>query len=371
MTKLPDINSESVFKVNTSNGTGSSFYLKNRNILVTNFHVVQGHRMVAIEDQNKFRYLAKVVFVNPREDLAFLQPSRKFKQPHRTFDSFARVKNREQVYVLGYPFGMPYTETEGIVSSSRQLMEGRYYIQTDAAVNPGNSGGPVVNSNGELVGITTSKFTNADNVGFAIPVDVLQEDLDSFRTNREFTYSVKCNSCKQLIFTKTEYCSNCGNTIDPEVFDQVQPNRVSIFIEEALKMLGMDPVLARGGEDYWEFYFGSTLVTIYFQNREYLYVMAPINELPIVNVESLFKYILSSPLPTYKLGILDNKIFLSYRLHMSDVFSQFGPSIRRDLAIFPLKANELSHYFIKHYGCTMSNYSRLSDMPGMKGHLPE
>ncbi|NJO88650.1 MAG: hypothetical protein HC831_06560 [Chloroflexia bacterium] len=61
----------------------------------------------------------------------------------------SQLKSRDRVFVLGFPFGMPYTETQGIVSAPRQLMEGSYFIQTDAAVNPGNSGGPVINEFGK------------------------------------------------------------------------------------------------------------------------------------------------------------------------------------------------------------------------------
>ncbi|MCP5047616.1 MAG: trypsin-like serine protease [bacterium] len=311
MIHLPKNSRDSVFKINTSSGTGTGFYLKDKNILVTNFHVVQGYRTVAIEDQQKKRYTARVVLVNPYADLAFLQPVRGLHGPPAAFDSFSGVENREQVFVLGFPFGMPYTETKGIVSSAKQLMDGRHYIQTDAAVNPGNSGGPVVNTRGELVGITTSKFTNADNMGFAIPVEVLSEDLESLRLNDARKYAVKCDSCKMLIFDKTEYCTNCGNMVDSNAFEQVSPNRVAVFVEEALSFLGLDPVLARNGEDYWEFHYGSTLVTIYFHDREYLHTMSPINELPTGNLEPLFKYLLKMPLPTYKLGVLDNKIFFS------------------------------------------------------------
>lgn len=359
MSQLPENSRDSVFKINTSAGTGSGFYLKNRGILVTNFHVVQGFRTVAIEDQEKERYTAKVVFVNPYSDLAFLRPMRNLRPPDAAFDSFAQVENREQVFVLGYPFGMPYTETKGIVSSARQLMDGRHYIQTDAAVNPGNSGGPVVNTRGELVGITTSKFTNADNMGFAIPVEVLNEDLETLNMNQKLDYAVKCDSCKTLLFEKTEYCDNCGNSIDPDVFDQFKPNRIAAFIEDALHLMGMDPVLARNGEDYWEFHYGSTLITVYFFDREYLHTMSPINELPTSNLEPLFKYLLSMPLPTYKLGVLDNKIFISYRVHMSDIFSSYDSRIRKDLAIFPIKADEMSRFFQEKFGCKMTNYSRL------------
>ncbi len=361
MSQLPEKNADSVFKINTSSGTGSGFYLRDKNILVTNFHVVQGYRTVAVEDRAKERYLATVVFVNPTTDLAFLQPVRNLNIYPRIFDNFAPVRERERVYVLGFPFGMPYTETEGIVSSPRQLMGGRYYIQTDAAVNPGNSGGPVVNASGQLVGITTAKFTEAENVGFAIPVNDLQEDLESFNYNREMTYAVKCSSCKNLIFTKTEYCNNCGNSIDSSVFDEISPNELGKFIEQALGSAEINPVLARSGEDYWNFYHGSTMITIYFHDREYLYALSPINELPTSNLEKLLKYILSAPLPAYKLGIFDNKIYIFYRIHMSDMFSAYADDVRKVLSVFPLKADEMSRFFQEQFNCPMTNYSRTQE----------
>ena len=351
-----------VFKVNTSSGNGSGFYLRGHNILVTNFHVVQGYRTVAIEDQKKERYLAQVVFVNPRADLAFLKASQKMHSPETAFDRFSPVENRERVLVLGFPFGMPYTETGGIVSAARQLMDGRHYIQTDAAVNPGNSGGPMINDRGELVGITTSKFTNADNVGFAIPVDTLKEDLESFRLSNRLTYSVKCDSCKSLIFTKTEYCSNCGTNIDSKIFEEITPNKIALFVEDALSLLGMNPVLARSGQDYWEFHHGSSFITIYFYNREYLYAMSPLNELPATNLEKLFKYLLQAPAPPYKLGVMDNKIFISYRIHMSDIFTKHAGTVKKDLAIFALKADEMDNFFVDHFGCKMTKYSK--EVPG-------
>jgi tetratricopeptide (TPR) repeat protein len=358
MSQFSETISNSVFKVNTSTGTGSSFLLGNRDILVTNFHVVQGHREVAIEDQGKHRHLAKVVQVNPAADLAILKPSGKLEVPEPAFQRFASVGNRERVWVLGFPFGMPYTQTEGIVSSNRQLMHGRYYIQTDAAVNPGNSGGPMVNAGGELVGVTTSKFSNADNVGFAIPSQELVEDLESFNLNTPSDFAVKCGSCKKLVFEKTDYCSNCGTAFDSKVFEQAGHDQLVTFIEGALEQMGMNPVLARCGEYYWEFHYGHSFITIYFQDRDYLYAMSPINEVPASNLEALLKYLLQPPLPTYKLGIFNNKIFITYRVHISDLFTGHADKIRKDLSIFSLKAEEMSGLFRENFGCPLTHYSR-------------
>jgi serine protease Do len=249
---LQDIG-DSVFKVNTSSSTGSGFYLKASNIIITNFHVVERHREAAVENREKMRYLAKVVFVNPDADLAFLQPSPVLKPPGR-LDSFANVETRERVLVLGYPLGMGYTETQGIVSSPRQLVKGRHFIQTDAAINPGSSGGPVVNARGELVGVATSKFKDAENVGFAIPIDIVKEDLESFKLNKDLKFSVKCNFCKLLVFEQTNYCKNCGHTIHSSVFERFNPDTIAAFVEDALIFMGLNPVLARRGQDYWEFY---------------------------------------------------------------------------------------------------------------------
>lgn len=358
MTQVPDHISRNVYKINTSAGSGSGFFIKNINILVTNYHVVQGFKKVAVEDQNRDRYLANVVFVNPRSDLAFLHTEAKLDNPDIPALRFARIRSRDKVLVLGFPFGMPYTETEGIVSSEKQLIDGRHFIQTDAAVNPGNSGGPMVNANGEVIGVTTSKFTNADNVGFAIPAEVLVEDLKLFHAKKSLDYSVKCDSCKTLISQKTAYCTNCGNTVDSKAFEEVAPNETAGFVESALKMLGMDPVLARSGQDFWEFHHGSSLIRIFFFKEQYLYATSPLNELPTTGLDRLFNYLLSDPLNPYQLGVLDNTIYISYRAHISDIFSPKRDIIKKNLAILALRADEMDNFFVDNFGCKMTHYSK-------------
>jgi serine protease Do len=142
---------DAVFKINTGTGSGTGFYLQQHGVIVTNFHVIEGNHRVAIEDQQKNRYLAHVVFGNPETDIAFLRADKPSFAGAVAFNEVKLVENRDKVWVIGYPFGLPYTETEGIVSNSNQLMDGRNFIQIDAAVNPGNSGGPVVDSEGNLL----------------------------------------------------------------------------------------------------------------------------------------------------------------------------------------------------------------------------
>ena len=169
----------SVFKVTHSGGSGSCFYLKNYDLFVTNYHVVEGYRTVAVHDNDRNPYLAKVVLVNPALDIALLAAEGDFSAlPEMTLAADDSLTIGRKVYVAGYPYGMPFTITEGSVSSPKQLMDGKYYIQTDAAVNPGNSGGALVNTHGELVGINTLiKSQTGSYVGysFAIPESIVRK----------------------------------------------------------------------------------------------------------------------------------------------------------------------------------------------------
>lgn len=348
-----------VYKINTASGSGTGFYLNAPNIFVTNYHVVEGNKNVAIENQTQDRFIAKVIYVNPDADIAFLKSENHTPDSTIPFDSVQEVRSRDKVFVLGFPFGMPYTITEGIVSNEKQLLDGKNFIQTDAAVNPGNSGGPVVNAEGLLVGVTTAKFTEADNVGFAIPAKIVREELDTLAQNTEGKFSMKCDSCKSLIFEKTDYCPNCGSTINEKIFDDKEISKLSVFVEEAIKNMGTNPILARSGTEYWEFHSGSALVRIFVYDKNYLYATSPMNNLPTGNLEALLRYQLSNPVPPYKLAVYNNQIYLSYRVRMSDVFSNRADEIKQNLSNLILKANEMDDYLVHEFGCEKTNYAKM------------
>lgn len=349
---------KAVYKINTATGSGSGFYLKAQEVFVTNYHVVAGNHKVSIENYQQDRFLAKVVYVNPEADIAFLKSEYLHAPADVPFNKIEAVHSSDKVFVLGYPFGMPYTITEGIVSNERQLLDGQPFIQTDAAVNPGNSGGPVVNAEGLLVGVTTAKLSDADNVGFAIPAFIVKEELDTFAQNTSSKYSLKCQSCKTLIYDKTDYCPNCGANIDEKIFVDKELGKLSVFVENAIQQMGTDPVLARSGTEYWEFHSGSALIRIFVYKQNYLYATSPINNLPTSNLESLLTYLLSNPAAPYQLGIYENKIYLSYRIRISDIFSKSASDIQQYLSHLMVKANEMDDFLVHAYGCEKTNFAK-------------
>ena len=171
-------------------GLGSGFILDKQGHILTNNHVIDNAQIVEVKLYNQKKYKATVLEQDRAHDLALLQINNAPDlQPATLADSAALVVG-QQVYAVGNPFGFSGTMTRGIISALRsvQLPNGNKIdnaIQTDASVNPGNSGGPLLNSHGEVIGITTMIAGNPNNgaeqsagIGFAIPINTAKAVLD-------------------------------------------------------------------------------------------------------------------------------------------------------------------------------------------------
>jgi len=349
---------KSIYRINTASGSGTGFYSTDHKIIITNYHVVAGTQNVSVEGQDKNRYLAKVVYVNPGKDIAFLQtadlpnPIETIVTTHST-----KINARDKVLVLGYPYGMPFTITEGIVSNPKQLINGSNFIQTDAAINPGNSGGPVINEKGELLGIVTSKFSEADNMGFAIPIETLAEELQIV-SDLNNVFTVGCPSCNGLIEEKATYCPNCGADIDEQLFEESPLSDFSLKVEEAIIKLDLNPVLARSGRERWYFHQGSAEIRMFVYENNYLFATSPLNDLPRKNLGAVYEYILTTDLGHHRLSISDNQIFLSYRIHISDLYSDAKDDVLENITQLAIKADDLDDMFVNQFDAEMTHYSK-------------
>ncbi len=158
-------------------GVGSGFIIDPNGIVLTNAHVVDGADNVNVKLTDKREFTAKVLGVDKTTDIAVLKIDAKNLPAVKTGDP-AQTKVGSWVVAIGQPFGFENTVTSGIVSAkSRALPEDSYvrFIQTDAAVNPGNSGGPLFNLKGEVIGINSQIFSRSggsQGLAFAIPIDV-------------------------------------------------------------------------------------------------------------------------------------------------------------------------------------------------------
>ena len=164
---------------------GSGVIFSGNGYILTNNHVVTGAEEIKVVLSDKREFKGKIVGTDPRTDLAVIKINARDLPAAKLGDS-SKLKAGDIVLAVGTPFGLNSTVTMGIVSavgrSNVGIADFEDFIQTDAAVNPGNSGGALVNTNGEVVGINTAIFSTSGGymgVGLAIPSDMAKTVMDS------------------------------------------------------------------------------------------------------------------------------------------------------------------------------------------------
>jgi serine protease Do len=171
---------------------GSGFVLTSDGYVVTNNHVVQDAEEVSVTFQSGDKYDATVIGTDPKTDLALLKIKSDKTFPNVNFAS-TEAKVGDWVMAVGNPFGLGGTVTSGIISArGRDIGSGPYddFLQIDASINKGNSGGPTFNLDGDVVGINTAIFSPSGGsvgIGFAIPASTAASVIDSLKTNRKVT----------------------------------------------------------------------------------------------------------------------------------------------------------------------------------------
>ena len=162
---------------------GSGFIIDTKGIVITNNHVIQGAEDILVRVDNDKEYKAKVIGADPLSDIAVLQINSKEKFIPVKFGNSDKARIGDWVIAIGNPFGLGGTVTSGIISArNRSIGLSRYedYIQTDASINTGNSGGPLFDMNGDVIGINTAILGKGGSIGigFAIPSNSAKKVID-------------------------------------------------------------------------------------------------------------------------------------------------------------------------------------------------
>ena len=157
-----------------SSALGSGFIIDEKGIVITNNHVIQDAEDIIVRFNDEKEFNAKVIGADPLSDIAVLQLDTKEKFKPVKFGNSDKARIGDWVIAIGNPFGFGGTVTSGIISArNRSLGLSRYedYIQTDASINSGNSGGPLFDMNGDVIGINTAILGRSGSIGigFAIP----------------------------------------------------------------------------------------------------------------------------------------------------------------------------------------------------------
>ncbi len=171
-------------------GVGSGFIISADGFVLTNAHVVEGADEVTVTLTDRREFKAKVLGADRRSDVALLKLSAGNLPYLRTGDS-SKIRVGEWVVAIGSPFNLDNTVTAGIISAkSRDTGEYLPLIQSDVAVNPGNSGGPLINMRGEVIGINSQIATLSgayNGISFAVPIDEVMRVADQLKTTGKVT----------------------------------------------------------------------------------------------------------------------------------------------------------------------------------------
>ena len=176
-------------------GFGTGFIIHPSGYVVTNHHVVERAKAIVATLSDQRQLDARLIGMDESTDLAVLKLESPAPFPVIPLASDDSVEIGDWTIAIGNPFGLNSSMTVGILSSKgrREINDDRrkriydYFLQTDAAINPGNSGGPLINLRGEVIGINTAIKTDAQNIGFAVPIEMIKAIIPQLVKNGRVT----------------------------------------------------------------------------------------------------------------------------------------------------------------------------------------
>lgn len=170
-----------------SKGLGSGFVYSSEGYIVTNYHVVEKATDISVVLSDGSKHEAEVIGTDARTDLALLRIKPKNELSQVRIGDSELLRIGQWVIAIGNPLGFGTTVTTGIISAKSRYIDGlgTYvdFLQTDAALNKGNSGGPLFNIKGEVVGVNTAIAAKGQGIGFAIPISMASDVIEQLKIN--------------------------------------------------------------------------------------------------------------------------------------------------------------------------------------------
>ncbi|MEM8527248.1 MAG: serine protease [Bacteroidota bacterium] len=272
---------------------GTGFYWRAYDVIVTNEHIVRNHQEVIIEGKHLERQMTPVLFLDQKNDLALLKAPAPLKEKAFDLKAAKNVELEAAIIAIGHPFGQKFTHANGRLLTSE---EGQEYLTHDAALTTSHNGGPLLNLEGELIGINAFLKKRDQYVGFTLPAPIIEKSIVEFQTEKGKQGS-RCIACETIVYESgnaTQYCPNCGAKITMlSMIEEYEPVGVSKTVEEILLRTGHEVKLARRGLNNWEIQEGSAKVIIsYHEDSGLITGDAYLCLLPKEKVQTIYQFLL-------------------------------------------------------------------------------
>ncbi len=343
-----------IVQIATPYSTGTGFLLLQYGLIITNEHVVRNNKSVLIYGKHFKKQLTDVVYFDKKHDLAFLKIPKSEDLPTVSLGKEENpLREGEKVVAIGHPYGLKYTATQGIVSNTYHVLDEITFIQHDAALNPGNSGGPLVNGNGEIVGVNTFILKNGENLGFSLPCHYLHSTIEEYKKGAD-DYGARCASCSNIVFEKEKdgkYCIHCGSKLElPSSIEEFEPAGMPKTIETMLEKLNYDVRVCRRGPNSWEMQKGSAKIRVsYFEKNGLIIGDAFLCLLPTKDIKKIYEFVLREnySLEGLTISIKGQDIILSLLIYDRYFNSETGLKLFENLF---KKADDLDNILVEEYG---------------------
>ena len=343
-----------IVQIATPYVTGTGFFLPQDGLIITNEHVVRDNRQVVIHSDCIPKQLVPVVYLDERFDLAFLAlPQQVRCKDGGKLSLKEEAREGEVVVAAGHPYDLKFTATQGIISRTLFRNGDIRYYQHDAALNPGNSGGPLVNMDGDIIGVNTFVIRDGQNMGFCLPSGYIRAAIDEFKAAGK-PEAIRCPACSNIIHAGNlsgKYCGFCGVTASmPSTTEQYEPTGLAATIEEVLSKLGFSVPLSRLGPNNWELLRGSAKVNVSYHEKTGLITgEAYLCYLPKDGNKALYEYLLRQNynLQGLTFSVRGNEIILSLLIYDQYMNPDSALHLFQDLLE---KADEFDNILVESFG---------------------
>lgn len=356
MSDFIDIYRDVIVQIATPTSTGTGFFLKDRGLIVTNHHVVEGNRAVAIEGARFIKQMSTVRYIDQKYDIAFIEGPRTENELPAVHLGFEKpLRTGDPITAVGHPFGLKFSVKAGVISNPQEMLNNIPYLHIDAALNPGNSGGPLIDREGDIVGVNTFIIQDGDNAGFSLPVRFLRDALDAFQNNN-LVNACRCTACLNILTeaeTEHKRCVHCGNQVElPAAAEEYEASGVAKTIENLVSRIGHDVALSRCGPHAWEIRQGSAKIGITYHDKSGLISAdAVLCQLPKENIKPLYEYLLRQNYTNEALSfsVHEQDIVLSLLIYDRYLNEDTGLALLQRLFE---KADEYDNILVETYGAS-------------------
>ncbi|MEM9846578.1 MAG: serine protease [Bacteroidota bacterium] len=297
---------------------GTGFYWKQHDLIITNEHIVRDHQEVIIEAQGVERQMVEVLFIDQKNDLAFLLAPPVFRTQASSIQiSTLQAKENDTVIAAGHPFGERFQYIQG------KLLVIDDYLKHDAVLPPSCTGGPLFDLSGYLLAINAFVQQAGQTYGLSLAAQQIEATVRAFKKGQGKKGS-RCLECETIVFesgAKTKHCSNCGHSISMlSMIQAYEAVGVAKTVEDILSKTGHEVKLARRGPSNWEIEEGSAQVRIsYHEDSGLIMGDAYLCLLPESQEEAIYQFLLQqnrkSEGLTFSVNPSGNEIILSLLIY--------------------------------------------------------